>query len=54
MTQKQKKEFARHFSLDDWCWLSQKSAFVDALENLSSGEAAIVALQLLKEREVEA
>lgn len=50
MTEKQKNEFGRHFSLDDWVWLCRKSEFLDALENLSPGEAAEVAIKLLNER----
>jgi hypothetical protein len=53
MTQKQKKQLARQFSFDDWCWLSQKIAFLDALENLSQGEAAEVAINLLNEKEAQ-
>lgn len=46
MTNKEKKQFARRFSLDDWQWLCAQMDFLDALEK-SEAEAEVVAHRML-------
>ena len=49
MTAKQKKQFSRRFSLEDWQWLCSKVDFLDALEK-TEAEAEVVAHTLLSDR----